>query len=249
MVKYVLRLWYACVGRFSLWRKSPRMLMNLGYAKEGIAAPKDNPEYHQEALYAQLVEGVTLDNRSLLEIGCGRGGGIQHLHATSSPKKVVAMDRSGMNIKIARKHISGIDFRKADACDFNFQERYDVILNLESSHAYACKKDFFENVTRHLKRGGLFCYADLIQSSNIQELEQHLRALSFEEVSTEDITPHVLRSINLNAHRWFPFSMKYPRLVPKVVHNINVTPHSRVFESLSSGELVYKRYVLRLTNR
>ena len=243
MLKIVFRIWYEVVGFLAYVRGTNRQFLNLGYGK-----PEDAGDVlaSQRQLYQKLVQGVDISNRSVLEVGCGRGGGCRHLSISFSLKQMVGLDNSVMNLELSRQFNKGnrSEFIWGNASGFNLHRMFDVIINLESSHAYPSLIGFYQCVKRHLKPNGIFCYADLMLAEDFEEAEILLMESGFHVVSEEILNGGVAQSLITNARHWFPFSEKNPKLVPRLIHNINVTTHSDTFKLLEAKRIVYKRFIL-----
>ena len=127
--------------------------MNLGYDTEDntIINITDQKDYHHISLYMKLLNMVpgindVGKNWSALEFGCGRGGGCYVMENYYGISKITGIDLSSANIKFASKFLPKIRFITSDATTFNAEEKFDLILNLESSHAYSSRLEFFKKV-------------------------------------------------------------------------------------------------------
>ena len=91
---------------------------NYGYAPcdDSVAEVWPN-EPHQIQLYAEVAKAVQAAARGpepsrLLEVCCGRGGGLTHLHATLSPQTTIGIDRSLKAIRHRRNGNAAITICK-----------------------------------------------------------------------------------------------------------------------------------------
>lgn len=94
--------------------------------------------------------------KELLDIGCGTG---QHLRYLKNSFICTGIDSNEEMLKIAKKNVKGVAFKKADMANFNLRKKFDVILCLFSSigyvKTYADLKKTINNFSRHLKTGGI----------------------------------------------------------------------------------------------
>jgi len=250
ITKLFLQFFYNLTGWYSSLVKSPRRFMNLGYHDPDSPLNLKETDFQDRSfirLYKETISDVDLNGKNVLEIGCGRGGGSYFFAEYSTAKKVLGMDLSPANIKLCNKFykLENVSFIEGNANKFEFkQEQFDVIVNLESSHCYPSKQDFFNRVKKTLKDGGTFAYADLIDANKIKQTEAFLLAAGFNILSRKDFTPFIVNSIELNSAKQSPFITKFPWLIPRFIKNINVVTGSDVHIKLLSRNVVYYGYTL-----
>src|SRR5207302_191357 len=80
-------------------------------------------------------------------------------------------------------------------------ESVDAILNVESSHCYGSLPAFFGEVCRVLKPGGVFLYADLHASENLEDWRARLLRSGMQLGAETDITSNVLAALDLDHNR------------------------------------------------
>ena len=149
---------------------------------------------HQASLYLHLFDDIDTKNKSLLEVGCGRGGGINLLSQMFDFKNIYACDLTEANINHCQKHADGIKFKVADAENLDYENnQFDIIINVESSCYYKKPERFFSKVQKLLKPNGVFLYTDVFEPQNILYVEQRL-PLFFKNIKKEDITHNVIQA-------------------------------------------------------
>jgi len=133
--------------------------------------------------------------KSLLDIGCGRGGGTKILKKLYDFSEVFGCDLNAANIDRCKLEPMGCFFKIDDAQYLRkFKSgAFDFIINIESSHCYADKDRFFNSVKRVLKRDGLFITADIIAPAYCSDYFNSIRQ-HFEIKEVEDITSNVEKS-------------------------------------------------------
>lgn len=231
-------IFYDTSSRIAMLFGRRKLFMNLGYHAD-LGADD------MKALYDRLVRDVDLNGKKVLEVGCGRGGGLMHL-ASSTRFSGTGMDLSPSNISVARKYnrYDTLHFRVGNATEFELDTQFDVILNLESSHCYEPIHDFFNNVYKHLMPGGSFCYSDVLPKRRIRIHEEIIADLGFKVVSREEITDRVLRSIDVRSERHPSLYQDFPWAFPMTVHNFMVTQHSNMYKEMKAGRIRYMAYTL-----
>ena len=153
---------------------------------------------HQASLYLHVFDDIDTKNKSLLEVGCGRGGGITLLSKMFDFKNIEACDLSEANINHCQKHADGIKFQVADAEDLDYENnQFDIVINVESSNYYKEPERFYSKVQKLLKPNGVFLYTDVFEPHNIPYVEQRL-PLYFKDIKKEDITLNVIQACDLD---------------------------------------------------
>jgi len=226
--------------------------INYGYATEedkNISISIDFIYKLQTNLYLFLMNHAKLDGKDVIEIGCGRGGGCSLLRSNYKPKRVVGVDISELNIKkcINNFNHQNIEFIKGDAEKQQFANKsFDVVINLESSHCYASKKNFFNNVSSILKPNGYFLYADIFHTGNvIFETERLLKESGLEIEKIEDISENVLLSLELFSKKRDDILKSSPILRLFNIHEKFAASDSINFIKFKSGQKKYLFYLLR----
>ena len=130
----------------------------------------------------------------ILDIGCG--GGLLCEPLTRLGAKVVGIDASEKNIKIAKTHAkkSGlkINYFCASPENFIFREKFDVILNMEIIEHVDNVNLFLKESSKFLKKNGIMFIATLNKT---------LKSYVFAIVGAE----YILRWLPIGTHDWNMF--------------------------------------------
>lgn len=179
--------------------------MNHGYAElpsDDLSwiRPEDWDERYQVNLVHHLTKMVSLKDKKILDIGCGRGGAASYIARYHDASEVVGLDFCDESIELCRRihdGIQGLKFKQGDAQNLPFKsDKFDVITNIESSHCYAAPKIFFKEVYRVLKNGGYFCYTDCFPvAPRFSLISNQLEEAGFTVNICLDITPNVIAAI------------------------------------------------------
>lgn len=226
--------------------------MNYGYADGGrllYLKAEDEADRYCIQLYEKVTSGVDLRGKSLLEVGCGRGGGLSYLHRYRGPGPCRGVDLSPKAVAFcADRHRGGFNllFRVGDALALPYDEaQFDVVLNVESSHCYPSRSAFFREVHRVLKPGGTFCFADLHEAEHDDLMRQWLLQAGFRIVEQEDLTPEVLRALELDdARKRDLIASRAPWLLRRAVGCFAGLVGSRTHRSFVVGARRYTRWQL-----
>ena len=245
------RLFYEFTAGISYIKKINLPFMNLGYYNNQNIELKSKDEKNRNyiQLYHNITKNVEIENKNILEISCGRGGGCNYYIEYLNAKEVIGIDISKINIIICKKYYTNpkLKFIKADAENFSFPENsFDVVINLESSHTYLSKQRFFKNVTRALNPDGYFVYADIFINKLINQMENQFIQENLIIINKEDITENILKSIDQE-----DISKKYPLLNKIKIFKFNLFRNLAVFKDsdtynyLKNRELIYNYYILK----
>lgn len=206
-------------------------------------------------LYERVLQGVSLAGRTVLEVGCGRGGGCAYMAAANCPAEVIGLDRSRALVEAcARAHrIRSVRFLQGDASRLPLADRsVDVVVNVESSHCYPSRLEFFEEVRRVLAPGGHFAFADIFGSvrgldfpddTAPHDVEGLLGEVGLRALSGEDITPGVVESRRLvsNSSAFQRRLAEYAssRTETQILRNLFFLRGSPGYAGLISGQVQY----------
>jgi SAM-dependent methyltransferase len=237
------------------WRRTDEWTyMNYGFAdiEDGppvLLQPADEPERYCAQLYHRATRAIDLLDKDVIEISCGRGGGASYVRRYLSPRTVTAIDISPAAVAFCRRvhQVPGLRFLQGDAEDLPlFEASADAIINIEASLLYADVDRFLAEVRRVLRPGGHLLLADLRVAGEIPELMVTLERSGLEILQVDDITPGVLRALELDHDRRDAWVR---RLAPWVLHGplrtFAGTLGTRMPTFLASGRMRYLCLVLR----
>ena len=236
---YTLMAWF--------WRDPNWRFMNYGYMPE-LDEPfplNDNDEADRAfiGLYHQAVEGLDLAGKSVLEVGCGRGGGSSYIARYYNCAKVVGGDFSAPTVKIAKKLNKGVNalsFEIADAENLPFADNsFDVVINIESSHCYSNVSGFIDEVARVLKPDGIFSWADLRGHNMTEKLEADLKHEKLSQVHQKELTGGVVRALRFMSEKKQE-QIKKAALFKRFMSEFAATEGTILFNGFQNGSVVYE---------
>lgn len=179
---------------------------NYGFAP----AEGDHPQRFQHQMYRELLRRVG-ETRALeptlklLEVSCGRGGGLNALLAAAPG----IFDATGLDVaasaiafcRAAYGENDRLRFVEGSALDLPFADAsFDVVLNVEASNDYGDRPRFYAEVTRVLKPDGVFAYTDSFRAAQAGEMKRELAAAGF-KAEFDDITANVAEACRLDSPR------------------------------------------------
>ena len=160
---------------------------------------KFNPvrlDYIKKSILKKLKKGddTYLTNVKILDIGCG--GGLLCEPLTRLGAQVVGIDASNKNIKIAKIHAKKSDLKINYYCttpeNFNYKEKFDVVLNMEIVEHVEDVNLFLKESSKFLKKNGIMFIATLNKT---------LKSYFFAILGAE----YILRWLPIGTHDWNMF--------------------------------------------
>lgn len=231
--------------------------MNYGYAPvENPIFADLNTEYTEERFPAQLYHrtvegGEFIRGKSILEVGCGRGGGSAFLHRQFGCSNTTGLDIARNSIDFCRKHFQADHLEyvtgSADALPFE-DESFDAVITVESSHTYPDIPAFLSEVCRVLKSEGRFFFVDFRRSENIPPLEAAFADSGLTITKRENITEAVVNALKLdNENKEARISSFVGPLVRPLFREFAGMENSTIYEGFASGRNQYWAYVAEKT--
>jgi ubiquinone/menaquinone biosynthesis C-methylase UbiE len=249
-VEGFFRTWYRFVNNAD--KNADVVFMNYGFADDHpqmALNPTDEPNRYPIQLYHQLVKAHDLKGKDMLEIGCGRGGGLAFLTHLLKPSSAVGIDRDATAVEFCNKHWGkpGLKFLRGDAQCLPFTDNsFDVVINVESSHRYEDISLFLSEVKRILRPGGIFLITDFRGKDKMPALIRHFGRSGMEITGNHDVTPQVVRALELDNERRLRLIRN---LVPRFIHWIALdfagAKGSPTYRRFASGKWVYFNYFFR----
>lgn len=228
------------------------LFLNWGYEENPPMALPLDPADEPNRYPIQLCDSTASQNGGLagkrvLEVGCGRGGSASYLMRTQGPESYVGLDLSTIGIDFCqRRHqLPGLEFVHGHAENLPFPPgSFDAVINIESSHCYPHFDRFLSEVTRVLRPGGAFLYADVRQSFQCAKWDAALSGVpGLRVMSQRNINAEIVRGIELNTPHW---AAMWERVVPRFMRPLVDAPvtGSFIYRDVKSGQLVYRMYYL-----
>ena len=189
-------------------------------------------------LVLEVIGSVDLNGRTVVEIGCGRGGNSAQV-AQKFTAQVTGIDMSSEAIAFCQKaHAKhSIDFKVGDALNLPLPDGFcDVVLNVESSHSYGNLPKFLNEVRRISRPGAWFLHTDFLGTDDWDYVRSRLEALGFVTEDDRDITPNVLASRDQATNNW---EQVYGDGNARVANFLSL-PGSAIYEQMRAGLLEYR---------
>lgn len=115
------------------------------------------------ARYRQLINDLELNNKSILDAGCGMGDLLPYIYARAANFQYLGVDVTSEFIDIAKKRYNGHEFQVADPFSDEFTGRFDVIVS--SGVLNANKPNWLEERKQKIQK--LYEVADEVLAFNM----------------------------------------------------------------------------------
>jgi ubiquinone/menaquinone biosynthesis C-methylase UbiE len=228
--------------------------MNYGYMPDNDEPPvflPDDPKVQKYPMqmYHYLAARADLKGKYVLEVGSGRGGGAKYVAGTFQPASYVGMDIAQSAVDLSNKihPLPNLRFIQGSAESIPLADNsIDVVLNVESCHAYGSVDKFLSEVKRVLKPGGYLLLVDFRDVKNMDLLRSQLRNTGMEWIEEKNIAPNVVRAMEAEDDvKKERIKSLFPEKWQNLFGEFAGVVGSRIHLNLKSGARLYYRFVLR----
>jgi ubiquinone/menaquinone biosynthesis C-methylase UbiE len=228
--------------------------MNYGYTPSPDEAPLELPpseEYNRYPvqLYHFLAIKAPVKGQDVLEIGSGRGGGSKHIAKNLDPNSMTGMDLAQNAVDLCNKihNVPNLKYVQGNAEKLPFSnDSFDMVINVESCHAYGSVSNFLAEVKRVLKPGGYLCITDMRGGPGLEKLKSELESTGMTKVFEDDITDRVVKAIELDEpNKWAQIKETVPVKYQKMFGEFAGVAGSQIHLQLKDRRLIYYRWVYR----
>ena len=239
---------YVYDGAYGLPQWQELSTFNYGYAPydDSVAELWPN-EPHQIQLYAEVAKAVQGAARApeparLLEVCCGRGGGLAYLHATLSPQVTIGIDRSLTALRHRRNGAAAIVHVQGHALQLPLPEAsIDLAVNVEALVDLP-KLPFLAEICRVLAANGIFAVADTMphgpEACHLGLIDLG-RKSGLQVVSFRDITMNVCEACRNDDRRRSQLVNRLPRYLRPIAREWVSLPGTTRFGQFERRERCY----------
>ena len=228
--------------------------MNYGYMPnddEPAVSLPDDPKIQKYPMqmYHYLAAKAQIKGKHVLEIGSGRGGGARYVAGSFLPASYIGMDIAQSAVDLSNKiHVlPNLRFIRGSAESIPLADNsIDVVLNVESCHAYGSVDKFLSEVKRVLRPGGYLLLVDFRDVKNMELLRSQLHNTGMAILEETDIAPNVVKAMeaedDMKKERIRTlFPPKWQTLFGEFAGVVG----SRIHMNLKSKARLYYRFVLQ----
>ena len=229
--------------------------MNFGYADTNTKIKLEiQDEYNRYSvqLYHYLASAIDIKHKDIVEIGCGRGGGLEYITRRFSPASARGIDLNKQAIAFCNRHytLNNLSFLQGDAQKLPLGDNTcDIVINVESSHRYPDMRLFLREVYRILRPEGFFLLTDFRYDFEIPLLQKELQSSELTLIKEEFITQQVVNALESDDGRKRKLvETLTPRFLHKTALNFAGTIGSETYNQFVSRNYVYFSYIFQKSN-
>ncbi len=246
----LFRIWYWYVNKAD--KNAEILFMNYGYSdkdQEILMDEQDKPNRYAIQLYHHLASAVGIKNKDIVEIGCGRGGGLSYITRNFLPASAKGIDLDKQAVSFCKRHyaLDGLSFLQGDAQNLNLKNNScDVVINVESSHRYPDMAAFLGEVSRILRPGGYFLFTDFRYDYEMEDMKKELKSGGMIVLKEKIINREVIAALELDDERKHKLVKKLaPKFLHKIALNFSGTIGSETYDRFVSHKYIYFSYVIQ----
>lgn len=263
-IRNVIRRFYDIINKTfaSLKFGDYSTFLNWGYVSDEslqyskVELPKYYLNKNSTRLILELIGDCDITNCEVLDVSCGRGGGIQTMDKFFKVKKLSGIDLNSRAILFCKKHFNSDHIRwftgNAERLPFKGCS-FDIVSNVESSGNYLNIYDFYIEVCRVLRMNGYFLYTDLFKRELIDEYLKFLRQIGFVIEIDRDISNNVLLSRDEESEKQLRAlhmtndkkTNVFSKEEQEVLEFFLAPRGSRIYKFIKQGYFTYRLYRLK----
>ena len=230
--------------------------MNYGYVPEPGERTLDLPDdpkvqRYPMQMYYCLALKAEIPGKNVLEVGSGRGGGARLIAERLKPATYTGLDLAHNAVELARRihQLPNLRFIQGSADAIPVADNsIDVVINVESSHAYPSVDKFFTEVKRVLKPSGRLVMVDFRYTPQMELFKTQIRNSGMTLLLEEDITANVVKAIEAeNAAKVQRIRTLFPPKWQKLFSEFAGVVGSKFHRNLVDRDRLYYRFVLEKT--
>jgi ubiquinone/menaquinone biosynthesis C-methylase UbiE len=228
--------------------------MNYGYVpneneKPLVLSEEAQVQKYPLQMYHYLALKTQVEGKNVLEVGSGRGGGAKHIASVLKPASYIGMDLAQNAVDLANglHKLPNLKFIQGSAEQIPLPDNsIDVVINVESCHAYGSVDKFLSEVKRVLKPEGTLVLVDFRDVKNMEILRSQLHSSGLKCVEEESICKNVVQAIEAeDESKKERIAKLFPAKWQKLFGEFAGVVGSRFHSSLKSGVKVYYRFVMK----
>jgi ubiquinone/menaquinone biosynthesis C-methylase UbiE len=153
---------------------------------------------YQVNLYNKIINSTNVKNKDIdiLDIACGRGGGVSFYKEILNFKNVYGVDLNPHHIELCKKNCKDISFHTTSAVELPFSDKsMNIITCVEADSYFEPYENYLKEVYRVLKDGGVF-----IQASPYLDEFRFIILKYFKIIKIENITNNVGMACAITKH-------------------------------------------------
>lgn len=221
--------------------------MNYGFSEPGLKIALDADDEKNRycvQLYHHLCKLADIDNKDIVEVGSGRGGGMAYIAKTWNPSSMIGVDLEKSAVSFSNKHHARpkLRFIEGNAQQLPLKDNScDVLFNVESSHRYLMPESFISEVIRVLRPGGFFLFTDFRLAEKWPAMLNILERSGLNLIFESDVTQNVLDSLDKDSERRIELVKRFvPKILQKDILNFTGAKGTETYNAFFTRKFIYK---------
>lgn len=245
----LVKVMYWVIPNVLAFGKFKGKFFNLGYFDDnGLEVSlEDHDEKYQMFFYHYLSQSLQINNKRILEIGSGRGGGLYYLAKYHQPKQLIGIDLSSQHIAFCKSlKIPKATFIQGRAESFELPNTsVDLIFNLESSKCYNPFSTFLKKAYDVLEKNGYLVLCDFRPLNQIDLWEKEMQQIGFHIQFKETVNEKVIKAIESQELYKKEKIINNNFLSKLISTNFLGMIGSPIHKKLKNNEVLYNKYLLK----
>jgi ubiquinone/menaquinone biosynthesis C-methylase UbiE len=202
-------------------------------------------------MYHCLASKTCIEGKQVLEVGSGRGGGAKYIAQHLNPASYVGMDLAQSAVDLANKlHVlPNLKFIQGSAESIPFPDNtFDVIINVESCHAYGSVSKFLSEARRVLKPEGYLLLVDFRSGGkkNMDLLREQIADTGMQILKEENISENVVMAIEAeDKNKKTQIENLIPARWQKLFGEFAGVVGSKFYNTLKNQDRLYHRFIVK----
>lgn len=249
VVDRFMKFWYWYINRRD--KNSEITFLNYGFSNHDKLDLEEKDEFNRYPiqLYNYITSYQNIEGLEILEVGSGRGGGAGYITRRYKPKSYIGIDLNKRSIEFCNRYYlhKDLSFTHGDALNIPFENnKFDVVINIESSHRYTNMDKFLIEVHRVLKKKGFFFFADFRDNYLVDRLHSQFNNSNMEIIKMEIITRWIVKALELDHERKKNLIKYYsPLIFRPIAKDFSALKGSKTYRWFDIGRLEYLYYTMQ----
>jgi ubiquinone/menaquinone biosynthesis C-methylase UbiE len=228
------------------------VFMNYGYTEPGKMLDLEGDDEINRyciQLYHHIAEMVDLNDKKIVEVGSGRGGGLAYVSRNFHPLSSTGVDIEKSAVAFSNRMFGNerLQYIVGNAEKLPLADEFcDIVMNVESSHRYLSMNSFVGEVHRVLKPEGYFLFTDFRYAHQWTEVKRLLEDSRFEVMRETDITDNVIDALEKDSYRREKLVKSYaPIVLRNGILNFTGAKGTATYEHFLGRKFVYRSFLLQ----
>jgi len=185
-----------CQDYNDLFKDHDMDFINIGYYPiNKILNEKNNSLNFNASLYLYALKNIKTQNKNILDLGCGRGGGTRIYKKYFDFNRVYGLDFNEYSINYCKTKNNNIEYSFQSLNNFSYSFQFDIITMIESTWKINNYDTFSDSIKKYLSSDGVFVCLDFFTQEHNNNFIKFTNQFNF--VKTIDITENAIKACKM----------------------------------------------------